>query len=160
MLKLTQNDVTIEVILREGLDEETLEAVVVPATEAQRRNLGTAAVGQAWMAWSHGEATPKMIKFMPPSRVSEKGWRELLKCYRFAIRVGEIHEVASLVLPLPEEVGLSPIEDALAARLCLTLLKEVGERHHLKHLQLIASGHDEAVQYANRLVEEQGVSAP
>ncbi|TLF52983.1 hypothetical protein FEI13_02415 [Halomonas urmiana] len=155
MLKLTQNDVTIEVIHRESLDDKTLDAVMVPATEAQRRDLGTAAVGQAWMAWSHGEATPKMIKFMPPSKVSEEGGDELLKCYRFAIRVANIHEVASLALPLPEEMGLSPIEDALAARLCLTILEEAGEHHHLKHLQLIASGNQEAVLYANRLVEVQ-----
>ncbi|MDW7746339.1 hypothetical protein [Halomonas sp.] len=160
MLKLTQNDMTIEVIHRMSLDEEIMDAVVVPATEAQRCNLGTAAVGQAWMAWSPLEATPKVIKFMPPSSVSEEGWRELLKCYRFAIRVADIHEAASLALPLPGEVGLTHIEDALAARLSLTLLKESSERHYLKHLQLVASGHQEAVLYADRLAEEQGVSSP
>ncbi|MWJ29516.1 hypothetical protein GPM19_15190 [Halomonas sp. ZH2S] len=160
MLKLTQNDLTIEVRTQQDLEAETLDAVVVPATEDQRRDLGKAAEGQAWMTWSPGETTPKTIKFMPPTKVSESGWEELLMCYRFAMRVAEIHEIASLALPLPEQVGLPPVEDALAARLSLTIWNESKEHRHLKHLHLVANDNQEAVLYAHWLVEVQSGHVP
>lgn len=156
MLKLTQNDVTIEVINREGLDEEILDAVVVPATEEQRRDLGKAAVGQAWMAWSPIDSFPKVIKFMLPKSSVQR--QKLLKCYRLAIRVADNHEVASVVLPLPEQAGLVPLEDALAAELSRTLLELCQHLECLRHLQLLASGDQEAAVYADYLVAAQAIA--
>lgn len=160
MLKLIQDDVTLKVMLQQDLDEAVLDAMVVPATDAQRRDLGSAAVGQAWMAWSLLGTTPKVIKFMPPEEGGQDEWRKLLLSYRNALRVANRHEVASLALPLPQQAGLPPLQDRLAAELAMALLETCRERHHLRHLQLIASGNQEAVLYANLLVEIQGGSAP
>ncbi|MGL6251575.1 MAG: hypothetical protein ACRC3F_11690 [Billgrantia desiderata] len=160
MLKLTQNDVTIEVINREGLDEETLDAVVVPATEEQRRDLGRAAEGQAWMAWSPLDITPKVIKFMPPQTASWDDWQKLLLSYRHALRVADRHEVASLALPLPQQAGLPPLQDRQAGELAMTLLAMCRKRHHLRRLQLVASGNQEAVLYANWFLEVESGRAP
>lgn len=160
MLKLMQDDVTIEIRNHQELDEETLDAVVVPATDAQRRDLGAAAVGHAWMAWSPIEETPKLIKFMPPEAASRDEWRKLLLSYRNALRVADRHEVASLALPLPQQAGLPLLQEQLAAELALVLMETCRRRHHLRRLQLVASGNQEALLYANWLVEVQGDRAP
>lgn len=160
MLKLTQDNITIEVKLHGEIDEGALDALVVTATDAQRRDLGSAAVGHAWMAWSPLEETPRLIKFMPPETGSESEWRKLLLSYRNALRVADRHEVASLALPLPEHAGLPPLRDRQVAELALILLETCRKRHHLRRLQLVASGNQEAVQHANWLVEVQSGRAP
>lgn len=152
MLKLTHHNVTIEIRTRQE-ERQDSEAIVVPASKQQRNDLGSAAVGQAWMAWSPDEATPKVIKFIPPPSTSESEWRELLRSYCSAIRIAEVHKVASLVVPLPQQAGLMPVEDVLAARLSLAILEECRTGHHLEHLRLVAAGNQEAVLYANWLVE-------
>ncbi|WP_416137749.1 hypothetical protein ACM26W_14865 [Halomonas sp. HK25] len=160
MLRLTQDELTIEVRLHQELDEEALDAVVVPATDTQRRDLGRAAVGQAWMAWSPLDTTPKVIKFMPPQTASWDEWQKLLLSYRLALRVADRHEVASLALPLPQQAGLPPLQDRQAGGLALALLAMCRKRHHLRRLQLVASGNQEAVLYANWLLEVESGGAP
>lgn len=160
MLKLIQDDVTLEVRNQQELDEETLDAVVVPATDTQRRDLGRAAVGQAWMAWSPLDITPKVIKFMPPQTASWDDWQKLLLSYRHALRVADRHEVASLALPLPQQAGLPPLQDRQAGELAMTLLAMCRKRHHLRRLQLVASGNQEAVLYANWFLEVESGRAP
>lgn len=160
MLKLTQDNVTIEIRNRQDLDEETLDAEVVPATDAQRRDLGTAAVGHAWMAWSPMDTTPQLIKFMPPETVNQDERGKLLLSYRNALRVADRHEVTSLALPLPQQAGLPLLQERLVAELALVLLDTCRRRRHLRRLQLIASGNQEAVLYANWLVEVQNDRPP
>lgn len=154
MLTYMQNDVMIKIEVATEEQEDGFEAMVRPATDQQRHDLGRAAVGQAWMAWSPTGGELKTIKFMPPKAMKEDTQHELLKSYRFAIRVAEAHEVNTLALPLPERAGLERPEGALESELLRTLLAQCNALHHLRYLRLLASGEQEAVRYANRLVEE------
>ncbi|WIX32586.1 hypothetical protein QO259_17520 [Salinicola sp. JS01] len=155
MLTLLQDDVMIDVrVAAEGRDDEC-EAIVRPATDRQRHDLGRAAVGQAWMAWTPTGSELRTIKFMPPKPLRDRDSRELLKSYRFALRVAETYEVTTLALPLPEQAGLSRPEEVLEGELIHTLLGECGALRHLRHLRLHASGEQEAVRYADRLADHQ-----
>jgi|TARA_A100001518_G_C1227050_1_gene78646 hypothetical protein len=159
MLKLTQNNVTIEIRNPHELDKQALEAVVEPATDQQRRQLGTAAVGHAWMAWSPIETTLKLIKFMPPQTTNQEESRKLLLSYRNALCVADRHEVSSLALPLPQQADLPLLQERWAAGLARVILETCLRRRHLRRLQLVASGNQEAVLYANWLVEIQSNQA-
>ncbi|HSP57972.1 MAG TPA: hypothetical protein VLO12_06705 [Halomonas sp.] len=157
MLKLIQDDVTIEVKVWEE-EQEPLDAIVLPATDKQRSDLGRAAVGQAWMAWSPIASTTRMIKFMPPTSWAESERCDLLQSYRFAIRVAENHEIASLSLPLPCHAGLGKGDEKLAAALSRTVLAQCRHLNHLRHVRLLGSEEQEVILYANQLVEEQKVN--
>ncbi|WP_275286357.1 hypothetical protein [Halomonas elongata] len=144
-------------IQRQDERQEALDAVVIPATDKQRHDLGRAAVGQAWMTWSSSEETSKTIKFMLPQvAATESEWRTVLQGYRFAIRIADRHEATALSLPLPEQAGLDSREKEQASVLYRCILEQCQELNHIRHVRLLARDEREAALYTGLTTGVQG----
>ncbi|SEN20568.1 hypothetical protein [Halomonas caseinilytica] len=148
------HDVTFAIQHPQDARQAAPDAFVMPATDKQRRDLGNAAVGQAWMTWSDSDTSSRTIKFMLPQATSTwSEWRAVLQGYRFAIRVADSHEVTSLSLPLPEQAGLAPLKEDHVEDLHRTILAQCQALNHVRHIRLLAHTEREAALYTGLLTK-------
>lgn len=131
--------------------KEIFSAIAFPAGQAQRQNLGNAAVGQAWAVSHFRNPGPRQIKFVPPLQVAENGDRLLSQCFDQIIRIADRLEQDSLAVMPPNVDTTGWFKEIVAQTACNAIASQASKLNHVKNICFLVKDTEEASQYDSAL---------